>query len=68
MKDWSIVEMGERRVYSDEEGTRVYQKALVKWADGTVKWMTVHKCARCGQYMRPGSVNEGEGYHIDGCW
>ena len=24
-------------------------------------------CSRCGEVLRPGSINAGEGFHIDGC-
>jgi hypothetical protein len=51
---------------TDSDGLRKIVADVV-YADGTVERRRVWECSRCGRVMRPGSMNEGEGYHIDGC-
>ena len=50
-----------------DEDSPEHEYGTITWEDGRIEKRHLFRCPRCGMILRPGSINEGEGFHIDGC-
>ena len=59
-----------RHKFDNDTGEKLVMADVI-FTDGkspaTMKNHVLVECYRCGSLLMPGSINEGEGFHIDGC-
>lgn len=68
MQGFRVINVRTERRRIEEDVLEEVEYGDFVFDNGTVqKNRMIVTCYRCGQILRPGSINAGEGFHVDGC-